>query len=1665
MTDTILSGNPVSGNPVSGNAVSGNAVSGDPAPGDPGPRTRLPGVRPAGPAGDPGNSLTEAIASRPELATLISRYFRHVPAQDLPARADDVIAIVQAHQRLAANRPAGSPKVRVFNHQSARDEWSATSTVIDLVNDDMPYLVDSVISALTAAGVIVHRVLHPILDVRRDAAGNLVEVLGSTARSTGGGHRARGGTHESWVHLLIDRITDAERAERIELAVTAVLEQVRDVVEDTEDLTETAREIAIVLRRHPPQRSAQDIIETADLLDWLAAGNMTFLGYEQFDVELDSGSITPVPATGLGLMRDNAYSTNFAASILAPSDAHDALLVTTQASFPTPLAKNLPPFYLAVRICDDSGAPIGEHRFIGVLTAHALNADITATPILRRVVEDVLAAVGAAPDSYSGQRALDLLSTYPRAELFWASAESIINLIRTVLQSTTRRQLRIFLQPDPHRRFISTLVFLPRESYTTAARLAMQDVLVDQLGGSSIRYTARIGDSALAAVHFTITTDPAKQVNIDQVALTEALRETIRTWEDELVSAVLGSANGDEASNDVLDTAGERSRYGRAFDEAYKDAYTPTDAVADLHRLDSLSGPSDISLLVLDSPPDRPGNRRLKMYVTGATVTLSKALPLLQSMGAEVIDENPYQVTRTDGTSSRIYDFGLVFPKRYLADPGTEVAIRERLTDAFVACWRGHAEVDGFNELVLAARLNWRQVAVFRAYAHYLRQIGTPYTQGYLESVLAANSAVAVTLAELFRTRFDPNLKIDEGEPDRDTAATELAATVTSQLDQVRSLDADRILRTYLTLILATVRTNVFRTDDTGELREFMSFKLAPRRVPDLPKPVPAHEIWVYSPRVEGVHLRFGDIARGGLRWSDRPEDFRTEILGLVKAQEVKNAVIVPVGAKGGFVVKQPPATTGEAAADRDAFAAEGINCYQMFIQGLLDLTDNRRSGAVLPPPQVVRHDGDDPYLVVAADKGTAKFSDTANAVAAANGFWLDDAFASGGSAGYDHKGMGITARGAWESVKHHFHELNVNTQTTDFTVVGVGDMSGDVFGNGMLLSEHIRVVAAFDHRHIFIDPNPTAATSFVERRRLFELPRSSWMDYDKGLISDGGGVFDRSLKKVTITDQMRSALGLSAELTSLSPTDLMHAILLAPVDLLWNGGVGTYVKASTESHIQVGDKANDAIRVDGNELRAKVVGEGGNLGVTQLGRIEFARAGGKINTDAIDNSAGVDTSDHEVNIKIALQPLLADGELTIEQRDTFLASMTDEVGQLVLADNIAQNQLLGMSRQHADLMLSVHARLIDELIAAGRLDRKLEFLPSNTEIGQRIAGGEGLSSPELSVLIAYVKSSLATEMAASDLPDLPAFADTLPDYFPSAMRTKYAAAIEAHPLRRNIVTTMTVNEVVNGAGISFAFRLGEEMAATPEDAIRAYLISTRVFDLPELWADIQAGNSAVTSSVQNQLLLLSRRLLDRAARWFLTRRPQPLDVTLEIDRYRSVVAGLTPRIPRLLCGAEHDSVHEDVVSLSDQGAPVDLANRVAFSLYTFSLLDIVDVADGSGRQPMEVAELYYAMSEHIGLDRILSSVTALDRGDRWHALARQAIRDGLYSSVRAITADVLSTTTADQDATAKIEQWESENRFRLERARITLGQIAQSGAGDLAALSVAAREIRSMIR
>ncbi|HET9187363.1 MAG TPA: NAD-glutamate dehydrogenase, partial [Acidothermaceae bacterium] len=1152
-------------------------------------------------------------------------------------------------------------------------------------------------------------------------------------------------------------------------------------------------------------------------------------------------------------------------------------------------------------------------------------SSVLTIPLLRRKAEAVIERSGFAPQSHSGKDLLRILEDLPRDEMFQTSLPDLYQTAIGVLHLQERRRLRLFMRKDVYGRFVSCLVYLPRERYSTQVRLRMRDILLEALGGTSVDDTLRVAESVLARVHFVVRVDTDAIADVDRDALERQLVAATRTWDDDFAEALQERfGDGGRALAD---------RYVGAFPEAYKEDFPAHVAVDDLLDIERL-GADGFDLRLYKPDDASPDELRLKLYRLGASVSLSQILPLLQSMGVEVTDERPYGVERRGADPAWIYDFGL---RHGAIDGSDDVELtHHRFQDALAAAWRGDAEADGFQALVLRAGLHWRQVVVLRAYAKYLRQAGSRFSQEYVESALVSNAGIARLLVELFEARLDPGF-----DGDRDAAEAELSGRIEKSLDDVGSLDEDRILRSYLSFVNATLRTNYWQRVD-GQPKPYLSLKFASEQIPDLPQPRPKFEIFVYSPRIEGVHLRFGPVARGGIRYSDRREDFRTEVLGLAKTQTVKNAVIVPVGSKGGFVVKRPPVD-----ADRDAQQAEVVHCYETLIRGLLDLTDNLvttpAGRQTMPPADTVRHDGDDSYLVVAADKGTATFSDIANGISAEYGFWLGDAFASGGSAGYDHKAMGITARGAWESVKRHFRDVGVNCQTTDFTCVGIGDMSGDVFGNGMLLSRHIKLVAAFDHRHVFIDPDPDPASSFEERSRLFALPRSSWADYNTALISKGGGVWPRTAKAVPVSPEMAAALGIPE--TPLAPSDLMRAVLRAPVDLLWNGGIGTYVKSHTETNVDVGDRANDAIRVDGRDLRCKIVGEGGNLGFTQRGRIEFALAGGRINTDAIDNSAGVDTSDHEVNIKILLDVAARSGRLDSAERGPLLAGMTDEIAALVLRDNYAQNLALACSQAQAPATLHVHAAYIDLLEKQGHLSRALEQLPDADTIAERRAAGLGLMRPEIAVLLAYAKITTTQDIAASDLSDDIFAQQALVEYFPSGLREPFAVAMAEHPLLREIIATQLANQLVNYSGATFVARLAGETTASTAEIVRAHTAARQVFDTDAIWADIEALDDLVTSEVQTSLLIVVRYLLDRASRWFLANRRPPMDVPETVSRLEPGVRAVLADLGETLRGDQAERFAAEQQRLVEAGVAPALARRAIALGEGLNALSIVEIA------------------------------------------------------------------------------------------------------------------------
>ncbi|GAB2917454.1 NAD-glutamate dehydrogenase [Streptomyces mayteni] len=1641
-----------------------------------------------GVAGGPAGHGMDAAT----LSAYLQRYYLYIAPEDLAGRDPvDIYGAAVSHYRLAGNRPQGTANVRVHTPTVEQTGWTSSHTVVEVVTDDAPFLVDSVTNELSRQGRGIHLVIHPQVLVRRDVTGRLIEVL---ATNGGNVERPADAVLESWIHVEIDRETDDDDLRGIEADLRRVLSDVREAVEDWQKMRGTALRIADELPEEPlsPDLSEPEIEEARELLRWLAADHFTFLGYREYELAREENGgegdiLRAVPGTGLGVLRsdpahdpDAPHPTASAAfgrlSLSARAKAREPrLLILTKANSRATVHRRSYLDYVGVKKFDAQGNVVGERRFLGLFSAAAYTGSVRRIPVIRRKVAEVLVEAGFGADSHSGRDLLQILETYPRDELFQTPVSTLSSIATSVLHLQERRRLRLFLRQDEYGRYHSALIYLPRDRYTTSVRLRLTEILTDELNGINVDFTAWNTESVLSRLHFVIRVPAGAELpeltDADVERIETRLAEASRSWADGFTDALLAEC-GEERAAELA------HRYANAFPEGYKADFPPRAAVADLQYVVSLEPGRDRDFaLSLYEPVDAaPGERRFKIYRIGEPVSLSAVLPVLQCLGVEVVDERPYELRVGDGSTAWIYDFGIRLPEALAAGLGGDA--RERFQEAFAAAWTGAAENDGFNALVLSAGLTWREAMVLRAYAKYLWQAGARFTQESMEATLRRNVHTTRLLVNLFEARLAPQ---------RQSAGRELTDGLLEELDgaleQVLNLDEDRILRAFLNVIKATLRVNYFQSasegsgsggqsasegsgsggqsDGDGKPHGYLSVKLDPKGIPDLPEPRPAFEIWVYSPRVEGVHLRFGKVARGGLRWSDRREDFRTEILGLVKAQEVKNTVIVPVGAKGGFVGKRLPSP----AEDRDAWLAEGIACYRTFISGLLDITDNLVDGRVVPPADVVRHDGDDTYLVVAADKGTATFSDIANEVAQAYGFWLGDAFASGGSAGYDHKGMGITARGAWESVKRHFRELGHDTQTEPFTVAGIGDMSGDVFGNGMLLSEHIRLVAAFDHRHIFLDPEPDAAVSYAERRRLFELPRSSWADYDTSLISKGGGIHPRTAKSIPVTPQVRAALGITTDAVALTPSELMQAILRAPVDLLWNGGIGTYVKSSAETHADAGDKANDAIRVDGRELRAKVVGEGGNLGLTQRGRIEFATAGGRCNTDAIDNSAGVDTSDHEVNIKILLNSVVTNGDLTVKQRNVLLAEMTDEVAALVLRNNYAQNVVLANSEATAPGLVQAHQRLIRRLSETGRLDRKLEFLPSDDEFRERRAAGRGLTQPELSVLLAYAKLTVTAELLGTGLPDDPYVNRLLDAYFPTALRERFPDRLQDHALRREIVTTLLVNDTINVGGCSFVHRMQEESGASTEEVVRAHTASRAIFGLAQIWDTAENLDNQVAAETLTRIRLHARRLVERGARWLLNNRPQPLQLTETIELFGVRVGQVWQELPKLLRGRDlewHASLHDELVG---SGVPADLAQQVAGFSAAFPALDIVAVADRTGRELLDVAEVYFHLSDELGITQLQDRISELPRADRWQSMARTAIREDLYAAHQLITADVLAEGSPEATPEERFAAWAQRSAAILGRARTTLHDIQSSESFDLANLSVAMRTMRTLLR
>ena len=1580
------------------------------------------------------------------LEGFLRKYLLGVSREDLAAfRTADLYGAAIAHWNFLRQRTANDDKVRVYNPRYDAHGWQSTHTIVELVCDDKPFLVDSVRMAMDRRGLTVHLLIHPVMRIRRTASGEAVEVVRSDTAAQGDDVLT-----EAVMHFEVDRLAAAQDLGELEAEVRAVLADVRHAVEDWKAMRARLQQVLDELRTAPPPLPSKQIEEGREFLEWVDNNHFTFLGYQEFDLQGDAEDLQLVAreGTGLGMLHaEQGVSQAFAqlTAQMRQIALEPELLVLTKSNGRSTVHRPSYLDYIGVKQFDAQGKVVGERRFLGLYTSAAYNRVPRDIPLLRDKVRRVVEQAGYPGNSHAAKALINILDNFPRDELFHLGADELHDTAVGILHLQERRRIRLFIHRERFGRFFSCIVYVPRERFNTANRIAIQEILEKALGSHGSEFNVYLAESVLARLYFLMRVRSDADPQFDVAEIEDRLRQATRSWHDDLNEAALehfGEARGQQLMR----------RYGTAFRADYREYYPARIAVRDIEHMELLGADGVRLALSLYRPLEAPDDvLHLKVFHLGAPVTLSDALPMLENMGLKVEHETPSKVKRSDGPRVWVHDFGLRVP--HAGDVDIE-RVRPLFEDAFVRVFSDQVENDGFNRLVLRAGLGWRDIVVLRAYAKYLRQLGFTFSQNYMENALAANVTIARDLARLFNIRFDP---VFDG--DREAQAQACVAQIGVALEAVANLDEDRILRAFLGLVGASTRTNYFQRDAGGEWKSHLSIKFDPTRIPEMPRPRPMYEIFVYSPRVEGVHLRGGPVARGGLRWSDRREDFRTEVLGLVKAQMVKNAVIVPVGSKGGFFPKRMP--HGE----REAIQAEGVACYQIFIRALLDITDNLESGVVVPPQDVVRHDGDDPYLVVAADKGTATFSDIANAIAIEYGFWLGDAFASGGSAGYDHKGMGITARGAWESVKRHFREYSVDIQHEDFTVIGIGDMSGDVFGNGMLLSRHIRLLGAFNHLDIFIDPAPDPERSFAERERLFALPRSSWQDYDTSLISSGGGVFSRKLKSITLTAPIRAAFGIADEVAALTPSELISAMLRAPVDLLWNGGIGTYVKAAHERHADVGDRANDALRVDACDLRCRVIGEGGNLGVTQLARIEFAAAGGRVNTDAIDNSAGVDCSDHEVNIKVLLNDVVASGDMTGKQRDALLAEMTGEVGELVLRDNYLQTQVLSMAGAQNRSMFDVHARLMRSLERAGALDRAIEYLPGEEEIIERRNDGRGLHAPELCVLMAYVKIELYKDLLAAGLAGDGYLTAALVSYFPGPLRERFAGRMRDHRLAAEIISTQITNEVVNRAGITFCFRMREETGAGFANICRAYIIAREVFAMPGLWQEVEALDNVAHTCAQVEVLLEARKLGERAARWLLRSRARPLDITACVGEFRDGVADMAQRLPSLLTDEQRAAAHERAQAFVARGIPDALAQRVSGFDDLFSALDIVSVASERGVDAGEVAGTYLEIGRRLGMDWLRERIVALPRENRWQTLARAALRDDLYACKRQLTADVLGQGKRRKRAPSQVTAWVDDNASAVERCQRVLGDLQASGQTDFAMLSVAMGEMRALQR
>jgi glutamate dehydrogenase len=1580
-----------------------------------------------------------------QFKVFVKEWFTHVPLYDLQQRLPKQLAHSALSQwNFILQRKPGEYKRRIFNPNKKTDGWESDQTILQFVLDDQPFLIDTISTEINRKGFAVNFIVHfGGIKVVRGAKNKIEQIIPYDAQ-------AENAISEAPIYLEIDKETDPATLKDLQESLDRVINDARVVVADWHNIEAEVHAALREMDEVPPPVSEEERQESKAFLHWLLNNHFTFLGYRKYDFkgEGDDAALHLVPGSGLGVLRDTTYSKVIRYHSQLPPEAckialSKQILLLAKTNTRSTVHGHRYTDFVSVKRFNKDGEAIGDHWFIGLYTSPVYTENPRMIPIVRLKVAAVLQRSGLPANGHSHKALRHILETLPRDDLFHSSVDELFQLGMGISQMQDRRAIRLFIRKDVFGRFISCLVYVPRDDFDMALCYRMRDILKEELGGEEISYDTSFADSILARIHFTVRINPkGEKVSYSVKAVEKKLIAAGQSWSDGLHESLidyLGKAKADELI----------PQYRRAFPTGYKEVFTPAQAFFDVERMELLGKNNPLEMALYRPKGASSRMLRFKLFHLGETVPLSDAIPILEKMGLRVIGEQPYQVRRKNGKSVWINDFNMSYSNDHTFDIEKNKKIFQQ---AFKNIWFAKAEHDGFNALVLIANLDWREIAMLRAYAKYLRQIGFLLSQEYMEMALANNPIIASLLVQFFNYRFDPSLQ-EKG--DVASILKGLETEIKLALERVVNLDEDRILRMFLNLMQATLRTNFFQKNNNKLYKPYISFKLNSSIVQNIPMPCPAYEVFVYSTRFEGVHLRAGKVARGGLRWSDRREDFRTEILGLMKAQQVKNAVIVPAGAKGGFVPKCLPVN-----GTREEVMNEAISCYQNFIRGLLDITDNLNDKDIIPPNNVVCYDEQDPYLVVAADKGTATFSDIANDISKEYGFWLGDAFASGGSTGYDHKKIGITARGAWESVKRHFQEMDFDMENQPFTVLGIGDMAGDVFGNGMLLSKQIKLVAAFNHSHIFLDPNPDPKDSFKERERLFKLPRSTWEDYDRKLLSKGAGIFKRSLKAIKLSSQVKALLKTEQEL--LTPNEIIHLLLKMEVDLLWNGGIGTYVKSSKESNLDAGDRANDSLRVNGKDLACRIVGEGGNLGFTQLGRIEYELNGGRINTDFIDNSAGVDCSDHEVNTKILLDDVVSKTKLTERKRNNLLARMTDDVASLVLHNNYRQVRAISLAVEQSHKYLGLYNRFMKKYARTGKLDLALEFLPDDEELIARKAVEKGLTRPELAVLQAYSKNILKDEIGQSDLLADPFVSQYVQYAFPRELRKKYFGNMKQHRLRREIIATQLSNALVTGMGITFTYQMADETRASSAEIARAYVVAREIFDSEYFWETIESLD--VPAALQVEMNLEVIRLVRRSVRWFLRNQPQGFDIQKNINLFTKGIKKITKLLPELIPEEERHYIKERSSVWVKAGVPQEIAERVAGLRIMYSALNIVEAAKRKRMDITRVAAVYFALEDRLRLGEFRELINNYPVESRWMVLARSAVKSDLDRQQQMLTLSVLKLKCKAKDLEEQLQAWLSAHEIMIGHWRSLYAELKASSTFEYAMLVVSMRELFDIV-